>query len=308
MSAPASTIAILLALLLVPFVGATWWQAGRRAWARYFSRSVGLAIPDGMERLLIPRIVRSVRASSLGAAVGEGATIGAAVLIPDQGRPELWLILGGYLSGGGIGAAIAALMPPRTLGADERRFARSAEVTLRDYLSPWERIGGRVVVILAAVAFVLGPVADPFGLWTGLPTGQRVVYGVMAMLAILTLALFELGARRILERGQPAGSSAELAWDDALRAFALRSLVTAPLCVGLWTVILIGATLLDAASAAPPRTPLWWAAEVGVLLALVALVAVVIAAIASRPQRYYLRRLWPEVLPTTTTRRAEATR
>lgn len=288
------TTAIAVVLGAFALVAGLWtWGRGRRFWTRSFARSAGLALPDALAPLIVPRIMRTVRASALGGAVGEALAIGGALLLAGSGLPAIALVLGGFLSGAGVGAAIAAVGTPRPLGAEERRYARGAAVTVRDYLSPLELVGARVVVVLAVLAWPAGVFADIAGMRSG--SASSVVVGLLVLLSVLALVLFEVGARRVLGRGQPAGSETELAWDDALRASALRSLVTAPLCLGLWTTILIGGRFLDITGDQPPRSPGWWVGEVLTLASLVALVAVLVIALISRPQHHYLRRLWPAV-------------
>src|SRR4051812_19353243 len=125
MSAAATLIAVLVGVITVVMIATTLSERGRASWARYFSRSVGLAVPVGMEPAVIARIVRAVRTSCLGAAVGEAAVLAGVLVLPSAGFPgDAWLSLGGYLCGAGVGAAFAALTASRPLGADERRFAR----------------------------------------------------------------------------------------------------------------------------------------------------------------------------------------
>lgn len=54
----------------------------------------------------------------------------------------------------------------------------------------------------------------------------------LALGGLVALGLFERAARRLLDRGHPAGSTAEVVWDDAIRATLLRGMVSAPLCLG----------------------------------------------------------------------------
>src|SRR6185312_13979913 len=60
---------------------------------------------------------------------------------------------------------------------------------------------------------------------------------LVALIAVnaLTLAGSPLLARRLLSSPQPANDSLQLAWDDALRAQALRSVWMAPFAMGIAT-------------------------------------------------------------------------
>ena len=187
--------------------------------------------------------------------------------------------------GAGIGVAIAALTE-RATAVDGPRVARSGAVALGDYVAPFERNGARLAVVVSVLALLGMLLFLAPGAATTAPTPLKVT---IVVLGILSLLVFELGSRRVIDRSRAAGSTGELAWDDALRAAAARDLVIAPICLGIWSTLLIAS---DAIQAVPAMQDM----RLGIGLVVVALaIGVVIIGKAYNPQRYFLRRLWPEL-------------
>jgi hypothetical protein len=98
--------------------------------------------------------------------------------------------------------------------------------------------------------------------------------------------LFEIAGRRVVDRSQPAGSTGELVWDDAIRALILRDMLIAPITLAAFSLF-IGVAHLLGSDNGPDSL-------VSVFPTFVAL-AVTLYSRASRPQRYFITRLWPNL-------------
>ena len=269
-----------------------------RAVAR-LSQSVGLAVPDEHRDALAARAARRSRASVLGAFFGTALVVLGFLsgVIPSSeanGDPvDIWVLLGGYFVGLAVGAMINALTfhNPVPHGS---RIARSGAVDLGDYLAPVDLVGARVSVAIGVI--VLGVAVALFAMGAVPLNPLLSVSALVIGLAVISLIIFEVGARRIINRAQPVGSQTELAWDDALRSSNIREVATAPICLGLWGAL---AVLISLINQPIPQNLGGNLLFVALLLGFFALItlAVVAAAISlsSRPQQHYLLRLWPEV-------------
>lgn len=264
-------------------VVSTFNPGARAARASSFARSVGLTLPDSLRAVVTERVALRHRGGGIGLVIGIATS--AFVLSMNRASSESFaapfVLIGGAFAGLAIGAAIAAARASAPLDPDAVKYARPSAVALSDYVAPLERTGARVTVGLS-VAAVLAALA------VGAPIGGILVG--LTLLGILALVLFEIAGRRIVDRSQPAQSPAELTWDDAVRASVLRDMVTAPLSLGAYALVVSGSVLVDALLAGN-----YLANTAIVLASVVVAVTVAITAITSRPQRYFLRRLWPEV-------------
>ena len=211
-----------------------------------------------------------------------GTVAAALVLAADTRSSENFaspfLLFAGSFVGLAIGVAISSVTSSRRTDPDAVKYARTAAVSLRDYVAPLERTGARIVVALAVAAIIAGYA-------TGAVTSP--VLAGLAALAGASLVLFEVAGRRLVERSQPATSPAELAWDDAVRASQLRDIVTAPITLGAFSLVIALGAIVDRLSDSYGFTAI---AVTGF-----SAIALVVASIVSRPQRYFLRRLWPAV-------------
>jgi len=293
------TMTVLLVGSLVVLFALTLTSSSRASAVRRLGRSVGLAVPEGHEAALAARAARKTRASVLGAFLGTALVVLGFVTgiipaaDPESNVSDLWLVIGGYFVGLAIGAMINTL-GYRPAPVEGERFARSGAVDLRDYLAPVDRYGARVSVLFGVLA--LGGAMLLFATGYIQLNPLASVSAAVVGLGVVSLAIFEFSARRILDRAQPVGSPAELAWDDALRAQNVREIATAPISLGLWGSLAVLLTLLDQPIPINPAGDLLFGlliAAVAVLLT-VALIATVYS-IATAPQQHYLRRLWPSV-------------
>jgi hypothetical protein len=263
--------------------------------------SVGLAVPEQLEPALRRRFVGRSLTSLVGALLGLVVAVASlqSGLVPSTESTdvgEFWIVFGGFFAGASVAAAIYALAakPARPEGA---RYARSGAVDLRDYLAPIDRLGARAAVALGVVTLIAATAVSAAGLTNS--NAAVSVGGLIVVAGVVALALSEFASRRILDRPQPAGSPAELAWDDALRAQSLREIVTAPLSLGSWGALAVLFTLLDATDAVGfGGIATFWVGAIGLAIVLIALFAAAGISIATKPQQHYLRRLWPDVAAT----------
>jgi hypothetical protein len=266
--------------------------------ANAFAKSVSLALPSNTAAVT-RRIARRSRGASIGALLAVGLVLATGLNAgPDDSATlseQLLLLFGGGLAGVAVGVAVAtATMREAVTGPV--RYARVGAVSLRDYIAPIESDGARVVVVLAAMSTVGMVIADATGavdvaLWP--PAGNTAVF---AVLAVLSLVFFEAMSRRLVRAPQPAGSPEDLTWNDALRAWHIRDFVTAPLALGVYTIMIVAvdfASAMDASTTVP--LPAIMVAHAAVPLLMLAILAMAVIAFATKPQRHFLRRLWSEV-------------
>lgn len=285
----AVAIAALLVLLALSLRAA--WVGSQAAAA---ARRLGLALPadaSTIERRVAVR-ARAALAGALLAALGFVAVHVSLLPQAAEGSGPSWMLFfaGAVASGSAMGVLLAATMS-RAPQRSTVRFARARAVELADYVALIERVGARVIV---AASIVAGAALIVVGqLWGG--PGPSALALTMGALAVGSLVLFEVLGRRMVARAQRAGSPEELAWDDALRAWTLRDLVTAPIMLGAYSLY---AEVMELSTTTPlgEASRVIATASTGVLLVvLVLLIVVAIVSIATRPQQHFLRRLWPKV-------------
>lgn len=266
--------------------------------AERIARSVALILTPEVLPMACGRVARRMRGSILGCLAG--MLVGLAILNYDPPlaqlplSPLLWT--GVALAGTTVGAAITAVISGTRLRDDEIRFARAEATGLDDYVAPMERFGARIAVALVTTVLLVSLALGATGLVNFAMPLWLTGGGILGVLAIAALALFELYGRWIVRRGQPAGSPAELSWDDALRSMLLRDLAMVPIALGGYGLIL-GLTELAGALAAAGADPtgMLIAANACFTLAAVTIVLIAIYVVVSRPQRYFRLRLWPEL-------------
>lgn len=139
----------------------------------------------------------------------------------------------------GLGVAISSLTQQLRRPDTSIRLARLRVATINDYISVWNRIFAWVL-IAAVVAIVV--IRDQQALektFTASVIADLLPTNILATLAILGLALFEIAGRAIVSRPQPAATSEELVWDDALRASTLQGLLYGPVVYGAYDLLLV---------------------------------------------------------------------
>lgn len=281
----AAIVAIVFSLPLVFTIS----RVSRERSVTRFGTTVGLQVPDSLKHQLASRNANRTRAASVGALAGTAVVIAAilAGIVPtsDDSAGDLWMLLGGTVTGLAIGATIAALSTKPVIPEGER-YARSGAVGLDDYLAPVDLVGARIASAVSAAILVLAGVLLTTAV---IPLAPALIVGAIVIaIGLAGLVMFEIVARRILDRALPVGSPAELAWNDALRARSMRDSASVPLCLGVWgslaVLLAIGAT-----------SSLTVVAGIAAVVVFIAILAAAAISIATRPQQHFLRRLWPDV-------------
>ncbi|GMA29096.1 hypothetical protein [Arenivirga flava] len=273
---------VLIAAIAVP-------RSSRSSPVRSFSRSVNLAVTAEVDRTVLRRVqarslsfagglvLAAVVLMGLGlAGVEPGATTGIVTVLVVYGSVALCI-------------AVSAGAGRPWVPEGTPRMARVGAARIQDYVPAFELVGARALCGLAVLACIGSAI-------TAGASGSGAVAAWWAGYAAIVVAIavaWELNARRVLRRSVPAGSTQQLAWNDALRASVLRDTLTLPLTAGFFGAF---AGPLHVLTELP--LPGWIAAAVGgaVFLLLVAAVLVLIPiALLVKPGRHYQRRLWPEL-------------
>lgn len=285
-----ATILLGVALIAITVISSLVGRARRQTAVTRFSRRFGLDVPPGME----DTIRASVQARGLGAPIGTalGVTLATVLLLLFPGFPLLatwWTLFGGYLVGATVGATIAIFIAEGRRERGVVRVARPTAVTVGDYVPPFQSLFGILCVVTAVVAFAGDcwlAVSDTSGYLS-------TVSGILAGVSVVTLVAYLVVAHRVVGRGALAGTSLELAWDDALRSFALVNFNGLVALIALYSLVAYNSLVATATRhmLAEPVYGVW----VGVLpiaasFAIFALVALM-SSISSR--QHFLRRLWP---------------
>jgi hypothetical protein len=263
---------------------------------------MNLPVTPEVEPLVRARLRRRAWGVGLGGGVVVAAALTAGLLSPElrQSPVAAAAVLVAGFAGTGVGAAVAATGSVPRPAADAVRVARTAPPRVADYVGPPELLGARLVVGLALVAVVVGGVVAVTGLGGALPPIALVdwvtgIPGVTALVAVVGLVVTEVAMRRLVDRGQPAVSELDLAWDDALRSMALRDLVTAPVVLGFVGLTGTLTVLGDAAAGGGPGSVgnvVVGVLGLGVVVLLTLAAGVVIWALATKPHLHWWRRLW----------------
>ena len=283
MNPSAWTAAAVIGALGIALIISTFTPGQRAARANSFARSVGLALPESLRAAVTERVALRHRGGAIGMVIGIATSAFALSIDPASGASFAapFVLIGGAFSGLAVGVALTSARAAAPLDPDAVKYARTTAVTLTDYVAPLERTGARIVVALAVAVALVAVIA-------GVALG--VVLVALTLLGVAALVFFEVAGRRIVDRSQQAASPVELTWDDAVRASVLRDIVTAPITLGAYALVVSTSALVDQLLHGNDF------ANVGIVLAaVVAAIALAVAAITSRPQRYFLTRLWPEV-------------
>ena len=202
-------VAGLLVLVLVVLVGRR--SQGRERRAASFARRAGL--PEVTPEL-VRRVGRRRRFVVTGTVLGLIAT----------GPLDLFLVpVYAGLALGAVADAVTRPGPP----PGTPRVAHAASTRLGDYVPPWllgAAFGPAVSLPLLALLWLLAP-HDPEMPMAGIPTLSGAEVGWLLAGTAAGVAASALLARVVVRRPQPAGSPAELAVDDALRAQAVRDVL-----------------------------------------------------------------------------------
>jgi hypothetical protein len=247
----------------------------RRAAGR-FARRAGL--PAGSEPALAGRVVRRRRFVLAGIAVG---------LLAAGAVDQLWFaaLYAGLAAGAVADRLTQPAMPPGT-----PRVAHATNTRVTDYVPRW---------LLGAVAVAAAAVPTLAVLWLVAPRTERnlgdpeLSGGLVLALVLLTLAALLASrwlARVIVERRVAAGSAADLAIDDALRAQAVRDALHLSAATSVLAAYAVSAGLVEQDVDGVLRRVGGWFP-----LVLLAALAVVGTAHEVRGPRHWRSRLHPEL-------------
>jgi hypothetical protein len=273
---------VLCALSFVP-----WFQGVE---TRRTARLAGVGFPLEMESGLRGRATRRLRWTTIGCLIG--FAVGYLLLRwfdPGSALAAVRGCLSAAIVGGGFGSTVASLSSQLRPLESSVRLARPRVVTISDYVAPSLRVFAWVTWALCAAFVLFGLVIPDQGdrasaLATLLPS--------MIVLALsgCGLALFEISARIIVGRGQPASSPDDLMWEDAQRSIALREMLEGFLPATLFSSLAV-LDVLQAHTANATFTLL------PVLVLALWAFYFVFSFLMRNTRRRYLERLWPGGLP-----------
>lgn len=252
------------------------------------ARRVGLTLPAELESEVAARWIRRIRFSMVGLVVGVIAAIAAVRLVGDAGSGWIaYVYLGSAWVGSAVGVAACSVGSAARKTGARVRLARGRAVSLSDYVIGFERWGARAAVGVSALAAVaLAAISHDAQL--------AIVPLAISALGVCSLLVFEAVGRSIIARPDSWTTSTEIAWDDALRAVAVRDLATSPLTIGAFGTIVSSAGIIELVIRNAPLT----VAPVSIILYvafLAVLVAILVLSVTGKPEQHYLRRLWPKV-------------
>ena len=261
-------------------------------------QKVGLAVPDE----LLPLVGRGrARRRRLESAVRFVALLSAASLVPFVAPTGtgidisgVLLILGAAVVGSAVGSAIGSLQWPVQRDQNAIRFARAGAVGLGDYLPRFERRGAWAAVALAVFLVLVSVTVNAAGVGSVPLLPPATGSSILTVAAIVALGFFEIVSRRIVGRAQPTGSELELVWDDALRSMDVRDLASAPTALGLYGAFVSGTDLMASLQGSSGDN---FDVTNGLFASVLALIFVVVSGVVwlvTRPDRFFLRRLWPQ--------------
>lgn len=246
--------------------------------------TAGLGVPPEIR----PVLLRRTRATRIGELLGAvaGAAIGAAGVALHGDVPTRTFVLQGAIFGiGTAGGLLGGLIAAHALPLPGRRVARERVVRVADYISPVER-GGALAAMLLALGVGVTSLASG-------PVRADVAVAVSTVVAVAAWGAAELIARRIVAQRQPAGTALALAWEDALRAAAIRRLTAAAALIAVFAML---TALRFATRALLPASDADDVVAAVALGALVVMVAVRLALGPTLPGRWFRRRLWPDAV------------
>lgn len=286
----------LVVLCFVLFFIATRERSIERA-AGSLAKGVGQLPP---EELRDPTRVR-LRMRAVGGLVGSlvGATIALLVVaqLESQGSIVSYFpiasVIFGNVYGNAIGGLVGELRQPRS-GV---RVARLRAVELSDYLPLRLRIMPPICVALTVAVVVLTATFLPVGgvstyVRPELPAIRAAILG-LAVESVAGLLIWWVGASCIVRTRQPAESSSELSWLDALRADSLYLLAGGTFVGPLYCLTSLYFAVDLVGNWERGVVPF----EFGVICVGAALIGLAIVGFSRHPRRRYITTLWPDLLP-----------
>jgi hypothetical protein len=285
----------LLAAGMLVYIALTFVPAVARFSVRHLVIAKGLPISDDLMRTVSRRLIVRHRVAFTGGLVGlavgwllspgpAGAPVGSGAgggLTSEDGWFVLVLVAAGLSIGTALGATFDQFVRPDTA----MRLARLRPTRISDYVATPHRLIAWLTVASAVAIMVIRDIRASV---EGPPPASAniLLCNYIVGIGLLGMLIFEIAGRRIVARAQPAGSSVELVWDDALRASSLRDLVLTPSYLCAYAFLLVAAHGANTSSA-----PLDFVLAGLYVLLVVGWLASIVASRSARHQ--YLERLWP---------------
>ncbi|AWB90234.1 hypothetical protein [Homoserinimonas hongtaonis] len=192
-----------------------------------FAHRSGLDIDSAAVAPTVRRRIGSLTVARLmGALIGISVTAALCLMFPSWRTGQMAILLGTPLMFFGLtlGAVIVTLRDSLfTQSPESPRLARSMVPQPADYIDTRRRL---TPTILLGAALLLGLVGTVLAL-VGVPAGRAYLTSPAIPLIIAACCSWVINlilTRRILTRPQPASTTLELRWDDALRADTLLNL------------------------------------------------------------------------------------
>lgn len=263
-----------------------------------FARRANLDLQGESQARVRARLLSHDRAAFAGGLLGlAGAVVAVSTMTGSASSSSAPAVIGLILGGMVVGVSVAAVRQVASLPSGGPRAARLSRPTIGDYVPGYERWGARLAVGLAVLSIVALPICAAAGVFVDADVTGVIVSsaGMSVLIAVVSLVVAELLGQRFAGMRQEAASPAELAWQDALRAIALREIVTAPLMLGLVSTLLVLTRSSGLTVHGPLGDLLAILGGVVVIVVLAMLVLVPVSMTAERPMRHYQRRLWSKV-------------
>jgi len=264
-------------------------------------KSAGMVLPPELSEVVRGRVVAmTVRYIVIAAIVGIAFT----VIVPVALWLAPWDLSGAYV---GMSGVIVGLVAGHlsVFASDAKRresnpgpIERPGGVTLLDYLTPFSVIAAIVILVLGFASVALGIYIqvsnfefDYERTIISSPVASTVSYVAM----LLALIAYIVGLAVILRKPQRAESNVALAWDDA----ATSQLMFAGLYITLFIIAISTNPLYQALVSLVPgggetdglRTLLFASSLLVPLLTF----ALVITSVLIKPNKRYIKRLWPSL-------------
>lgn len=270
---------ILIAVLVIVAVSLFYERSlhGQARALESFIKGTSLPLTDTALTMIPRRLFRTF----VGGLIGTAPAMVFLIFVAVRDLPsanvilDLSLVLLLAAAGSSLGVAIACTTNIGPSRPELPRIARATRPRMADFLSPAWVVAS---IAVCAMAIVIAIVVLPRNTAT---STMHTLLVVLVIIDVLTLALSPLLARRLLAAPQPANDSLELAWDDALRAYGLRSVWIAPFAIAV-------ATILFAINMLYPH--------LSVLISLTYALCIVGSRVIprfTRPGSRFQRRLWP---------------
>lgn len=262
--------------------------------AHQLARKIDLALDDDVAPAVTGRLGRRL---SVGGAGGALTTVVAVALLALGGDAVFagfgpLVVVAAYFAGHAAGYGVVAWREAGRPVPPGPRLARASSPTHDDYVARLERWGAWGAAGLSTLVALAVLVVDRTGVLDlgPVPWGLVLATGVLPWVAV---GLDEVLARRLLDRRQVAGSSLELAWDDALRAQTLRDMVTVVIMVGFYLPIALLSRLGELADGGWPENPVVGVTSGAVFMLLGVGCVVALVSVVQVPERHFRTRLWP---------------